>query len=130
MAGVKGRSGGARKGAGRKKGVPNKTTLAREKALREEHKGKDLPREFLLKMMWGEPLEITVDDGNGGTKVEKYYPTIEDRKWAAQHVIPYCNSRLATIEHTGGDGGPIKHEHRLDPAVAEAIDKIASRAAG
>ena len=126
MPGVKGRSGGARRGAGRPKGVPNKVSLTKTAELRKEAKGKDLPLDFMLKMLRGEPIKWKDADG----KQQTYHPTVEDRKWAAQQAGPYCHNRLAAIEHSGPAGGPMEHRHTLAPEVLEAIDKIVSRASG
>ena len=108
MPGKKGRSGGARKGAGRPKGVPNKVTLEREKQLRAEAEGKDLPLDFMLRVLRGEPVEIRGEDG----KVETYYPAFEDRKWAAQYAGPYSHPRLNAVDATGDVN--VRHGQALD----------------
>jgi len=32
----------------------------------------------------------------------------EDRKWAAKEAGPYVHPKLAAVEHTGKDGGPVQ----------------------
>lgn len=110
MPGARGRSGGARRNAGRKPGVPNKVTLEREKELREAAGGKDLPLDFMLRVLRGEPVEITVmKDGRPTT--ETYHPTFEDRKWAAQMAGPYSHPRLNAVDATGDVN--VRHEDAL-----------------
>ncbi|BAQ18328.1 hypothetical protein [Methyloceanibacter caenitepidi] len=79
--------GGKRPGAGRKKGSVNKTTKAERAAIAASGL---TPREYLLSVM---------RDENNSQAV---------RVDAAYKVAPYCHSKLASIEHTGKDGGPIE----------------------
>ena len=83
--------GGARTGAGRRKGVPNKQTVAR--VSRAKASGM-LPHEFLLAVSQGKTI-----DG--------HKPTYAERVDAAAKAAPYYAARLATVSHTGKDGGPI-----------------------
>ncbi len=78
--------GGKREGAGRKKGVPNKSTIAR---LEAERASGLMPLDYMLQVLRDE----TEDKRR--------------REWAANASAPYLHSRLATTEHTGKDGGPI-----------------------
>jgi len=78
--------GGKREGAGRKEGVPNKASAARE----AEVKASGLtPLDYMLDVL---------RDKN---------ETAENRMWAAEKAAPYVHPRLAAVEHTGKDGGPV-----------------------
>lgn len=82
-----GKRGGKRQGAGRRKGIPNRRSQeARDKALAE---GKT-PIEYMLGVM-----------NNGAADADR-----RDRMAAA--AAPYCHPRLAAVEHTGANGGPIQ----------------------
>ena len=74
--------GGRRTGAGRPKGAVSK--LATEAVAKAKATG-DLPHEFLLKIVRGEPID--------GTS-----PSIEQRIHAAIAVAPYFAPKLATVE--------------------------------
>jgi len=74
--------GGKRPGAGRPKGSVSK--LATEAVAKAKATG-DLPHEFLLKIVRGEPID--------GTS-----PPIEQRIHAAIAVAPYFAPKLATVE--------------------------------
>ena len=79
--------GGARTGAGRKKGEPNKRTAeAQEKAAETGI----MPLDYMLHVM----------------------RTSEDERMrmsAAQAAAPYVHAKLSSIEVSGADGGPIDH---------------------
>ena len=82
-------SGGARKGAGRKPGVQNLINReAKERALANG----ELPLDYMLRVMRSD----LVDD--------------KRRDAMAQAAAPYLHAKLASIEHTGKDGGSIKGE--------------------
>jgi hypothetical protein len=78
--------GGARAGAGRKKGGANKKT--REIADKAAEEGLT-PLEYML-----EVLRNTEE-------------TPENRRWAAEKAAPYIHPRLQAVEHSGKDGGPM-----------------------
>ncbi len=78
--------GGARPGAGRKKGSPNKKTAAKVAAI--EAAGVT-PLDFILQVM-RDPAE-----------------EMARRVDAAKSAAPYVHPRLSAIEHSGKDGGPI-----------------------
>lgn len=88
--------GGKRPGAGRKKGSPNKATAARQKAIAESG---ITPLDFMLGVMRGSPPE------NAGPVEQIAFATL--RFEAAKAAAPYVHPRLAAVEHTGKDGGPI-----------------------
>lgn len=77
--------GGARPGAGRKKGVPNKRTAAVAKAVEESG---ITPLDYMLDVM------RNCDDP-------------AQRLDAAKAAAPYVHPKLANIEHTGPNGGPV-----------------------
>ena len=79
--------GGARLGAGRKKGATEKKT--REIAEAAVEKGLT-PLEYMLETLRDE----TADPGT--------------RRWAAEKAAPYIHPRLNSVEHSGTGGGPIK----------------------
>ena len=83
--------GGARKGAGRPPGSANRKT--REIADRAAQEGLT-PLEFMLQVMRDEANEP------------------RDRLSAAVSAAPYMHPKLASIEHTGADGGAIKTENK------------------
>lgn len=91
--------GGARPGAGRKTGSATKKT--REIADRAAEEG-ITPLEFMLQVMRAEPGEDIKD--------ERVLVDIQQMRFeAAKAAAPYMHPRLAAIEHTGEDGGPMKH---------------------
>lgn len=91
--------GGKREGAGRKKGVPNKVNkVARAKAL----KGGITPLEYALKIMRSKSKRISD----------------ERRDEMCRIAMPFVHSRLASVEHTGEGGGPIKTEDNVSPIEA------------
>lgn len=83
----KGIKGGKRHGAGRKKGVPNKRTAEVQKAVEESG---ETPLQYLLKRM----RDLNADP--------------RDRMTAAISAAPYVHAKLAAVEVTGKDGGPIE----------------------
>ena len=80
--------GGARKGAGRKKGVPTRRGLQSQSLAA---KGM-LPLEYMLAVM----------------RDESVHP---DRRFeAAKAAAPYVHPKLASVENTGPGGGPMEHK--------------------
>lgn len=76
-----------RKTGGRKKGVPNKATAAKLAAV--ESSGLT-PLDFMLQLMRDEKQPLAM------------------RANAAKDAAPYVHARLAAIEHSGKEGGPIE----------------------
>lgn len=95
--------GGARPGAGRKKGVPNSRT--QERVAKAEASGL-MPHEFLLSVARGESI---------GT----YVPTFAERIDAAKAAANYYAPKLSNVEHSGPDGSSIGFTFHLDNASAE-----------
>lgn len=77
---------GSLKTGGRQKGTPNKRTAAQVAAAAH---GGITPLAHLLRVM-------------RNPKADK-----EERLKAAMAAAPYVHHRLATVEHTGGGGGPV-----------------------
>ncbi len=53
--------------------------------------------------------------------------TRDEKKWAAQQAAPFVHARLASMKAGGSGGGAVPHDHRLDPAVQEMIDRVSAR---
>ena len=108
--------GGARPNAGRKKGEPGK----KQKALIEAAESTGLmPVAYLLGIMRDESADQ------------------KDRMDAAKNAAPYLHARLAAVEHTGKDGGPMQMEartaldlSRLDPEERETLRTLLLAASG
>lgn len=100
--------GGARPNAGRKAGEPNKAT---KEAIEIAAASGELPHEFLLRV-------------SRGGKIDGHDVTFTERTDAAKNAAPYYAHRLASIEHTGPDGGPI------DLRIANAKAGLAGKLAG
>ena len=79
-------SGGARPGAGRK---PGAATKMNEKAREQAAQGGLMPLEYMLRVLRDESQEAAV------------------RMDAAKASAPYVHAKLASVEHSGKDGGPM-----------------------
>jgi hypothetical protein len=82
---------GERRG-GRRKGTPNRRTLAQKEEL--ENSGLS-PLDYMLSVM----------------RDPEASP--ERRDYNARGAAPYCHRALKAIEHTGEGGGPIEHKVTL-----------------
>ena len=80
--------GGARLGAGRKKGEPNRRTIETQAKAQE---GGIMPLDYMLSVMRNE------------------FEEPKARLAAAQASAPYVHARLSNVEVSGADGGPIDH---------------------
>lgn len=99
--------GGARLGAGRKRGSATKRT--REIADKAAENG-ITPLEFMLDVMrkpYPEDADATVKASYDAMRFE-----------AAKAAAPYVHPRLAAVEHTGKDGGPVQVE-RIERVVVD-----------
>lgn len=89
--------GGARPGAGRKKGAPNKRTAETQaKALAAGIS----PLDYMLSLLHSKPPR-------GATALQKAAHTAL-RFEAAKAAAPYVHARLANTTVTGKDGGPLQ----------------------
>lgn len=80
--------GGARPGAGRKKGEPNRRTIETQAKAQESG---ITPLDYMLNVMRNDLEEPRA------------------RLAAAQAAAPYVHAKLSSIELSGKDGGPIDH---------------------
>lgn len=105
------------RGRGRPKGAKNKLTIAKEEAAEKAAKtiAKAIPGAFqgnshaYLMSIYKDPKQAT--------------PVRID---AAKAALPFEKPRLAAVEHTGAEGGPIQSEvkHTLDEKSAEIITNL------
>jgi hypothetical protein len=79
--------GGKREGAGRKAGAV--TLRTRETANKAMAEGLT-PLEYMLTVLRNEA------------------ETPDNRRWAAEKAAPYVHAKLANVEHTGENGGPLQ----------------------
>jgi hypothetical protein len=79
--------GGKRAGAGRKAGTANKSN---EEARRKAAETGETPLEYMLRVM----RDRSVDH--------------DRRDKMAVAAAPYAHAKLASVEHTGADGGPLQ----------------------
>ena len=89
--------GGKRDGAGRKAGAATERT--REVADKAASEG-ITPLEYMLKMLRNED------------------ETPSNRMWAAEKAAPFMHAKLASVVHTGKDGGPIETDNTHHGEVA------------
>lgn len=105
--------GGKRPGAGRKAGSATKKT--REIADKAAAEG-ITPLEFMLQIMRTEP-DADIEDGR------VLQSLLELRFEAAKAAAPYMHPKLASVEHTGPGGGPMKTDNHWTVEVVEANAK-------
>lgn len=79
--------GGARAGAGRKSGTPNKANAARQAEIAAAGV---TPLDYMLEVL------------------RNPYADEKRRDWAAKEAAPYVHPKLASVEHGGPGGGPIQ----------------------
>lgn len=78
--------GGSREGAGRPAGAVTKRS--RETAEKASAEGL-MPLDYMLTILRNEAADP------------------KDRMWAAEKAAPYVHAKLASVEHSGKDGGPM-----------------------
>ncbi len=99
-------AGGARAGAGRKKGIPNRMTAE----LRTAALGSgESPLDFLLRKMRS-PAPTRYDCEPTTAFAIRYRQWEELCLEAAKAAAPYVHPRLAVVENVGKDGGPMQHK--------------------
>lgn len=84
---VPGQNGGKREGAGRKKGIPNKKTM---EVIAAAEAGGMMPLEYMLNVMRTDGVDTKRRDA------------------MAAAAAPYVHAKLASIEHAGPNGAPIR----------------------
>lgn len=97
MAG-KGSAPGERRG-GRQKGTPNKANLVRQAAVQASG---ITPLEYLLSVL-RTPTELPKD-----ANLKEHVAALSMRLEAAKAAAPYVHPKLANIEMSGKDGGPLE----------------------
>lgn len=80
------KNGGKRRGAGRKPGVPNKATIARQERVAATGQ---TPLDYMLEVMRDPRASKSRRDG------------------MAKMAAPYVHPQVRTVQHTGQNGGPI-----------------------
>jgi hypothetical protein len=96
---------GQQKLGGRKKGTPNVATAKKE---REIAASGLTPLEYMLSLLRDERKSDEI------------------RFEAAKAAAPYVHPKLAMIQHSGKDGGPIEHSHTVD-AFTSRISGMSAR---
>lgn len=94
--------GGSRAGAGRKVGIPNKASVARQKRVAETGQ---TPLDYMLAVMRDDKAEAGRRDD------------------MAKAAAPYVHPKLASLQHTGRNGGPIQTVD-LTKATDEDLDRL------
>ena len=102
----KNKGGGRQPGSGRKKGVPNKITLAaRKRALAMGDSSLEVMTELML---WARDTwrwENNKRDRDEQAVMEKWDAALR----AAEKLAPYMHSKApVAVRHSGGNGGPIQ----------------------
>lgn len=111
------KKGGARPGAGRPKG----SVTVRKSVDPAVVNAGILPLEMRLRVarhLWAEATETNQETG------EVKITDLDKAKQAAdfaEAALPYTSNRLATMIHTGPDGGAIKHDHTHVAAEVDAM---------
>lgn len=96
--------GGKREGAGRKLGSPNKATAAREAEVKASGK---TPLQYMLDVMRDEAADKSRRDD------------------MAKAAAPYVHPKLANMQHTGRNGGPIQSVD-LTKLSGDQLDQLES----
>jgi hypothetical protein len=123
--------GGARQGAGRKRGIPNKVTAKAAKAVADTGK---TPLDVMIANMRfadeqaAEVLAkvLMVDQSEEAANLDTFNELLRFRNIAqecAKDAAPYVHSRLSSIQHTGKDGNPIKTVTRIEIVAPDVIRK-------
>ena len=99
-------TGGARTGAGRKMGIPNRMTAELRRAVL---KSGESPLDFLLRKMRS-PAPTRYDCEPTTAFAIRYRQWEELCLEAAKAAAPYVHPRLAVVENVGKDGGPMQHQ--------------------
>lgn len=99
--------GGKRDGAGRKRGTPNRANAARQA---EAAASGLLPVDQHLFRMRYHHDRAAQELGQEVPDRDKVKTELALADEAAKNAAPYVHNKLATVEHTGKDGGAIQYE--------------------
>ena len=121
--------GGARPGAGRKNGSPNKATQERQRTIAESGA---TPLDVMIENMRfaherGEEVLAKILETEDGANVDSLKELLRFRELAqgcAKDAAPYVHPRLNAVEHTGKDGKDLipETDHRnLARAVLDVL---------
>lgn len=105
------------KTGGRKKGSTNKATAKKAAEIAESGL---TPLDYMLSLLRNEPPE----DADLQQKIAMSAMRFE----AAKAAAPYVHPRLAAVEHTGKDGGPIETKEVSDMELAMWMRDTITRA--
>jgi hypothetical protein len=102
-----------RKTGGRQKGTPNKRTIAKQTVALERQEqavaAGVTPLEVMIAdMRFHHAAAIRELDRGAEADLAKVATSLSAARAAAKDAAPYIHPRLAAIEHTGKDGGPIR----------------------
>ena len=97
--------GGKREGAGRKAGVPNKANFDRQARIAAEGV---TPLQVLI-----EGMRCHYNKAQDAMKADPVDPeavavALKSAREFAREAAPYVHPKLANVEHSGKDGGPLK----------------------
>ena len=96
-------NGGRREGAGRKKCIPNRSTIDLRDRLAASG---ETPLEFLTKLFRA-PEPVKREAESMLAFIERHRQWNSNRLEAGKAAAPFYHSKLSTIEHKGEGGGPI-----------------------
>jgi hypothetical protein len=117
---------GAPKTGGREKGTPNKATALRQA---EVAASGPTPLDALIKKM---RFHLSIFEGEvakgKGADGKALALAMDKAAEAARDAAPYVHPRLAAVQHTGADNGPIEHTVSVS-AKEELIRRFAEIAA-
>lgn len=97
--------GGKREGAGRKAGVPNKANFERQARIAE---GGVTPLDVLIE---GMRFHYSIAEEAKRAKpviTDDVTSALKSAREFAREAAPYVHPKLANVEHSGKDGGPLK----------------------
>jgi hypothetical protein len=99
--------GGSRRGAGFRHGpVGGSVNSLKHEVLTYRNKYDCMPLDYMLKVL------------------NEEQETDERRQWAAEHAAPYMHAKLASIEISSADNGPVKHEVDLAKLSDKELDQL------
>lgn len=114
---------GARRGRGRPLGSKNRRKVSRDAAI--ESAG-ITPRDFLIAGLAFHYKQVRTEQRKGAkADAHKIADAFAAGREFAKDAAPYCHAKLASIEHSGREGGPpIKVESLTDAQLDILIERI------